>query len=37
MLATTGGALIVSSTPWEKNAVFYQLNLDPDYEKNIVN
>ena len=31
MLATTGGALIVSSTPWGKNTVFYQLNQDPDY------
>ena len=36
MLATTGGSLIVSSTPWGKNTVFYQLNQDPDYEKHIV-
>ena len=36
MLATTGGALIVSSTPWGKNTVFYQLNQDPDYEKHVV-
>jgi len=36
MLATTGGTLIVSSTPWGKNTVFYQLNQDPDYEKQIV-
>jgi phage FluMu gp28-like protein len=35
-LATTGGTLIVSSTPWGKNTVFYQLNQDPDYEKHIV-
>lgn len=36
MLATTGGTIIVSSTPWGKNTVFYQLNQDPDYEKHIV-
>ena len=36
MLATTGGTLIISSTPWGKNTVFYQLNQDPDYEKLIV-
>lgn len=36
MLATTGGALIVSSTPWGKGTVFYQLNQDPAYEKHIV-
>jgi phage FluMu gp28-like protein len=36
MLATTCGALIVSSTPWGKNTVFYQLNQDPDYEKHVV-
>ena len=33
MLATTAGTLIVSSTPWGKNTVFYALNQDPDYEK----
>jgi len=36
MLATTDGALIVSSTPWGKNTVFYQLNQDPGYEKHVV-
>lgn len=36
MLATTGGALIVSSTPWGRNTVFYQLNQDPSYEKHVV-
>jgi len=36
MLATTGGPLIISSTPWGKNTIFYQLNQDPDYEKHIV-
>ena len=36
MLATTGGTLIISSTPWGKNTVFYELNQDPDYEKHIV-
>ena len=35
MLATTAGTLIVSSTPWGKNTVFYTLNQDPDYEKHI--
>ena len=28
--------LIVSSTPWGKNIVFYPLNQDPDYEKHVV-
>ena len=36
MLATTDGTLIVSSTPWGRNTVFYQLNQDPDYEKIVV-
>jgi phage FluMu gp28-like protein len=36
MLATTGGTLIASSTPWGKNTVFYRLNQDPDYEKHVV-
>ena len=36
MLATTDGTLIVSSTPWGKRTVFYQLNQDPDYEKIVV-
>jgi len=36
MLATTGGTLVVSSTPWGKNTVFYRLNQDPDFEKHVV-
>jgi len=36
MLATTGGRLVVSSTPWGRNTVFYQLNQDPEYEKHVV-
>lgn len=36
MLATTDGTLIVSSTPWGRNTVYYQLNQDPGYEKHVV-
>jgi hypothetical protein len=32
MLATTGGKMIVSSTPWGKNTQFYRINLDPAWE-----
>jgi len=32
MLATTGGKMIVSSTPWGKNTQFYRINLDPGWE-----
>ena len=32
MLATTGGKMIVSSTPWGKNTQFYRINLDPTWE-----
>jgi phage FluMu gp28-like protein len=32
MLATTGGKMIVSSTPWGKNTQFYRINLDPSWE-----
>ena len=31
MLATTDGAMIVSSTPWGTKTVFHQLNHDPDW------
>jgi len=31
MMATTNGTMIVSSTPWGKKTVFYQLNQDPDW------
>ena len=33
MLATTDGTMIVSSTPWGKNTLFYQFNMDPDWTK----
>lgn len=36
MLATTDGTLIVSSTPWGKNTLFYKFNQDPDFEKIVV-
>jgi hypothetical protein len=36
MLATTDGVLVVSSTPWGKNTVYYRLNQDPGYEKHVV-
>ena len=32
MLATTRGRLILSSTPWGKNSIFYQLSKDPEYQ-----
>jgi phage FluMu gp28-like protein len=32
MLATTGGRMIVSSTPWGKNSQFYRINCDPAWE-----
>ncbi|MEM2906056.1 MAG: terminase family protein [Candidatus Bathyarchaeia archaeon] len=35
MLATTGGSLTVSSTPWGKNSVFYELNNDPRFSKHV--
>lgn len=31
MLATTGGTLILSSTPWGKNSAFYRLSRSPQY------
>ncbi|RLC33239.1 MAG: hypothetical protein DRZ76_04540, partial [Candidatus Nealsonbacteria bacterium] len=36
MLSTTDGTLIVSSTPWGKNNVFYQFNQDPKFSKHVV-
>ena len=36
MLATTDGQLIVSSTPWGKNTVFYNMNNDPAFSKHVV-
>jgi len=36
MLATTDGQLIVSSTPWGKNTVFYKMNNDPSFSQHVV-
>jgi phage FluMu gp28-like protein len=36
MLATTDGRLVVSSTPWGRNSVFYQLDQDPSFSKHVV-
>ena len=33
MLATTDGTMIVSSTPWGKQSIFYAFNMDPDWTK----
>jgi phage FluMu gp28-like protein len=33
MLATTGGRLILSSTPWGKGTLFHRLSLDPSYQQ----
>lgn len=33
MLQTTDGSLIVSSTPWGKNTVFYRFSQSPDFHK----
>ncbi len=35
MLATTGGSLTVSSTPWGKNSVYYELNSDRRFSKHV--
>jgi phage FluMu gp28-like protein len=32
MLATTGGGMVVSSTPWGKNTQFYRISNDPAWE-----
>ena len=37
MLATTDGTLIVSSTPWNVDSVFYRMNHDPAFSKHFVN
>ncbi|MEM2293176.1 MAG: terminase family protein [Nitrososphaerota archaeon] len=36
MLATTDGILIMSSTPWGKDSVFYRACNDPNYSKHVV-
>ncbi|MEM2122921.1 MAG: terminase family protein [Candidatus Bathyarchaeia archaeon] len=35
MLATTNGSLIVSSTPWGRNTVFYRMNQDESYSRHV--
>jgi phage FluMu gp28-like protein len=35
MLSTTDGTLIVSSTPWSKDSVFYRMCQNPDFKKHI--
>jgi len=35
MLATTGGSLTVSSTPWGKNSVYYELNSDSRFSRHV--
>jgi len=37
MLQTTDGTLIVSSTPWGKDSVFYRFAQNPDFGKHKVN
>jgi phage FluMu gp28-like protein len=36
MLSTTDGVLIMSSTPWGKDSVFYKACQDPNYSKHVV-
>jgi len=36
MLSTTDGVLIMSSTPWGKDSVFYRACQDPGYSKHVV-
>jgi hypothetical protein len=37
MLQTTDGTLIVSSTPWGKDSVFYRFAQNPDFSKHKIN
>jgi phage terminase large subunit-like protein len=32
MLSTTGGTMVVSSTPWGRNTQFYRINNDPSWQ-----
>jgi phage FluMu gp28-like protein len=36
MLSTTDGTLIVSSTPWSTDSVFYKMCINPEYSQHIV-
>jgi phage FluMu gp28-like protein len=36
MLSTTDGTLIVSSTPWSKDSVFYRMCQSPDFSKHTI-
>jgi phage FluMu gp28-like protein len=35
MLSTTDGTLIASSTPWNKDSVFYRICQNPDFSKHV--
>ena len=35
MLSTTDGTLIVSSTPWSRDSVFYRMCQSPDFRKHV--
>jgi len=37
MLATTDGVLVVSSTPWSTDSVFYQMCMSEHFSKHVVN
>jgi len=36
MLSTTDGTLIVSSTPWSTDSVFYRMCMNPEYSQHVV-
>jgi phage FluMu gp28-like protein len=36
MLSTTDGTLIVSSTPWSTDSVFYKMCMNPEYSPHVV-
>ena len=36
MLSTTDGTLIVSSTPWSTDSVFYKMCMNPEYSQHVV-
>ena len=36
MLSTTDGTLIVSSTPWSTDSVFYRMCMNPEYSQHVI-
>jgi len=36
MLSTTDGTLIVSSTPWSTDSVFYKMCMNPEYSQHVI-